>query len=96
MDVALDIVQQGAGEQDRQSRSADRFPAVGFHWLLGAIRAARDDHEGALVEFDREIAQADQRRLYRAEYAAAAYVSRGHSLCSWAARPMRRTPSRRR
>ena len=77
-DAALDLVQRGAGDQDRQTRSLDRFPAVGFHWLLGAMRAAGGDLIGARAAFDRELEQADERRLYRIEYAAAALVSRGH------------------
>jgi tetratricopeptide (TPR) repeat protein len=77
-DMALDLVQRGAGDQDRQTRSLDRFPAVGFHWLLGAMRAAGGDLSGARAAFDRELEQADERRLYRTEYAAAALVSRGH------------------
>jgi DNA-binding winged helix-turn-helix (wHTH) protein/cytochrome c-type biogenesis protein CcmH/NrfG len=77
---ALDIVQQGAGEQDRQTRTSDRFPAVGFHYLLGALRASRGDYEGAIADFDREVDQAGQRRLYRAEYGASALVWRGHAL----------------
>ena len=77
-DLALDLVQRGAGDQDRQMRSLDRFPAVGFHWLLGAMRAAGGDLIGARTAFDRELEQADERRLYRTEYAAAALVSRGH------------------
>ena len=77
-DAALDLVQRGAGDQDRQTRTLDRFPAVGFHWLLGAMRAAGGDLRGARAAFDRELEQADERRLYRTEYAAAALVSRGH------------------
>jgi DNA-binding winged helix-turn-helix (wHTH) protein/tetratricopeptide (TPR) repeat protein len=79
-DAALEIVHEGAGEQDRQARTVDRFPAVGFHWLLGALRAARGDYAGAILAFDREVEQADQRRLYRAEYAADALIGRGHAL----------------
>lgn len=77
LDAATTIVRQGADEQDRQVH--DRFPAVGFHWLLGALRASRGDMAGAVPSFDRELALADPRRLYRAEYAAAALVSRGYS-----------------
>ncbi len=76
LDAATAIGRQGADDQDRQVH--DRFPAVGFHWLLGALRASRGDLTGALPSFDRELELADARRLYRAEYAAAALVSRGH------------------
>ena len=78
-EAALDLVHEGAGEQDRQARTVDRFPAVGFHWLLGALRGATGDYAGAIPCFDREVEQADQRRLYRAEYAASALVWRGHA-----------------
>jgi DNA-binding winged helix-turn-helix (wHTH) protein/Tfp pilus assembly protein PilF len=78
-DAAMALVHEGAGEQDRQARTVDRFPAVGFHWLLGAIRGARGDYAGAIPCFDREVEQADSHRLYRAEYAAAALIWRGHA-----------------
>jgi tetratricopeptide (TPR) repeat protein len=58
----------------------DRFPAVGFHYLLGALRGARGDYEGAIAEFDQEVDQAGQRRLYRAEYGASALAWRGFAL----------------
>jgi DNA-binding winged helix-turn-helix (wHTH) protein/TolB-like protein/tetratricopeptide (TPR) repeat protein len=77
LDVAMGIVRQGAADQDRQVH--DRFPAVGFHWLLGALRASRGDAAGAIPSFDRELELADPRRLYRSEYAAAALISRGHA-----------------
>jgi tetratricopeptide (TPR) repeat protein len=73
-------VQQGAGEQDRQSRTANRYPSVAFHYLMGALRAAAGDYEGALEAFDREVRQAGERGLYRTEYAVASLVWRGHAL----------------
>ena len=76
-ETALEIVQRGAGEQDRQTRTVDRYPAVGFHYLLGTLHAARGDYDSAIVEFDLEVDQAGQRRLYRAEYGASALVWRG-------------------
>ena len=77
LDAAMGIARQGAADQDRQVH--DRFPGVGFHWLLGALRAARGDAAGALPSFDRELELADPRRLYRSEYAATSLVSRGHA-----------------
>jgi DNA-binding winged helix-turn-helix (wHTH) protein/tetratricopeptide (TPR) repeat protein len=76
-EAALDLVLRGADEQDRQTRTVDRYPAVGFHYLLGVLRAVRGDYDGAIVEFDLEVDQAGQRRLYRAEYGASAFVWRG-------------------
>jgi DNA-binding winged helix-turn-helix (wHTH) protein len=78
-DDAEDIVRRGAAEQDRQGRSGDRFPVIGLRWLLGALRAARGDDEGAIAQFERELAQDDRRRLYGPEYAAVTLVSRGHA-----------------
>jgi DNA-binding winged helix-turn-helix (wHTH) protein/tetratricopeptide (TPR) repeat protein len=78
-DAALQIVHEGASLQDRQARTTDRFPAVGFHWLLGALRAAQGDDVSAIRECDLEVEQADERRLYCAEYAASALIGRGHA-----------------
>ncbi len=66
---------------DDQSRTtpADRFPAVGFHWLLGAIEAAGGRHEAAAVEFDRELAHATLHRLYGPEYRAEAWAGHGYA-----------------
>jgi tetratricopeptide (TPR) repeat protein len=92
---ALDLVHEGVGEQDRQARTVDRFPAVGFHWLLGALRGAAGDYAGAIPCFDREVEQADQRRLYRAEYGAAALVWRGHASLQMGHAAEAATPSPR-
>jgi DNA-binding winged helix-turn-helix (wHTH) protein len=82
LDAADDIVRPGVAGQDRQSRASDRFPAIGFHWMLGTLRAARGDAAGAAGEFNLELSQAQARRLYGPEYAAAALVSRGHAELS--------------
>jgi DNA-binding winged helix-turn-helix (wHTH) protein/Tfp pilus assembly protein PilF len=76
---AMDVVRQGVAEQDRQSLTADRYPAIGFHFLTGALHAARGAFLPALEEFDREVEQAGQRGLYREEYAAASLVWRGYA-----------------
>ena len=79
LDGADDLVRQGVAGQDRATRTSDRFPASGFHWMLGILRAARGDAAGAIEEFNRELSQVHPRRLYGPEYAAAALVSRGHA-----------------
>jgi DNA-binding winged helix-turn-helix (wHTH) protein len=79
LDLAEDIVRRGVAGQDRQAHADDRFPAIGLHWLLGAIRASRGDLDGAIEEFDRELAQTTSRRLYGPEYAGAALVGRGQA-----------------
>ena len=65
--------------QDRPGRTSDRFPAIGFHWMSGVVRAARGDAAGAIDEFNLELSQVHSRRFYGPEYAAAALVSRGHA-----------------
>jgi DNA-binding winged helix-turn-helix (wHTH) protein len=78
-ETADDIVRQGVAGQDRAARATDRFPASGFHWMLGILRAARGDAAGAIEEFNRELSQVHPRRLYGPEYAAAALAGRGHA-----------------
>jgi DNA-binding winged helix-turn-helix (wHTH) protein len=79
LDLAEDIVRRGVAGQDRQAPSGERFPAIGFHWLLGAIQAARGNLEAAIAEFGRELEQTTPRRLYGPEYAATALVGRGQA-----------------
>jgi DNA-binding winged helix-turn-helix (wHTH) protein/tetratricopeptide (TPR) repeat protein len=78
-DAAERIARAGVREQDRQARSGNRFPAIGFHWLLGALEAQAGRYEDAVAEFAHEIGQADTRRLYGPEYAAVALSARGHT-----------------
>jgi DNA-binding winged helix-turn-helix (wHTH) protein/tetratricopeptide (TPR) repeat protein len=58
--------------------SGDRFPAIAFHWLRGALHFARRHVDDARAEFEREMAQIDRRRLYGSEYAAIAHTAAGH------------------
>jgi tetratricopeptide (TPR) repeat protein len=73
------VVREGVALQDRQARAADRFPAIGFHWLLGTLLAAGDRHDEACLEFDRERTQAGRQRMYGPEYAAASSIGLGFS-----------------
>jgi DNA-binding winged helix-turn-helix (wHTH) protein/Tfp pilus assembly protein PilF len=77
--AAREIARPGAAEQDRQARAGERFPVIGFHWLLGALEAAQGRHDDALDEFDRELAQVGVRRLYGPEYGALTLTARGHA-----------------
>jgi DNA-binding winged helix-turn-helix (wHTH) protein/TolB-like protein/tetratricopeptide (TPR) repeat protein len=79
LEVAEDMARQGIASQDRQARAGNRFPVIGFYWLLGAIEMARDRHDEAIADFDREVEQSTSRRLYGPEYAALALVGRGHA-----------------
>lgn len=77
-EVAARLAEDGAAEQDRHARSANRFPAIGFHWLAGAVAAADGRPTTAVEHFDRELDHVDPRRLYGPEYGAATLVARGH------------------
>jgi DNA-binding winged helix-turn-helix (wHTH) protein len=77
LDDAERAARQGSIEQDRQRRLGYRYPAAGFHWLLGAIDAARGVAEAAVRHFEHELSLTDARQLYGPEYAAAALVGRG-------------------
>ena len=79
LDSAQDALREGLIGQDRPARTSDRFPAIGFHWMSGIVRAARGDAVGAIDEFNLELGQVHPRRFYGPEYAAAALVSRGHA-----------------
>ena len=78
-DVAERTLRDGIASQETQARSGHRFPAIGFHWLLGALQAVRGNHRGAIEQFEAELARSDRRRLYGPEYAALALVGRGHA-----------------
>lgn len=79
LDVAEDVARQGAADQDRQARVTNRFPAIGFHWLLGLLATSHGRLDDARAEFGREAEQADPRRLYGPEYGALALVGRGQT-----------------
>ena len=61
------------------ANGGDRFPAIAFHWLHGALLFVRGNVDGARIEFDREVALIDRRRLYGPEYAAIARSAAGHA-----------------
>ena len=79
IELADDVARQGAADQDRQAQATNRFPAIGFHWLLGTLAHARGRFDEAIEEFDRELRQVDARRLYGPEYGALASAGRGHA-----------------
>lgn len=84
LDTAARLAAQGVADQDRQARSGHRFPAIGFHWLRGALAAAGGRQDEAIEQFDRELSQVDARRLYGPEYGALALIGRGHAEMSLA------------
>ena len=78
-EAAERVARAGVREQDRQARSGNRFPVIGFHWLLGALEARAGRYDEALAEFAHEVGQSDPRRLYGPEYASVALAARGHA-----------------
>lgn len=82
LDTAEALVRQGAAAQDMQTTTGNRFPGVGFHWLLGALHAATGRPEEALAELQKELDRIDRRRLYGPEYAVVTLYWRGHALLS--------------
>jgi DNA-binding winged helix-turn-helix (wHTH) protein/tetratricopeptide (TPR) repeat protein len=74
------LVRRRHTDQGHQTTPADRFPAVGFDWLLGALEAVGGRLDSALAQFDRELAHVAPRRLYGPEYRTEALVGRGHAV----------------
>jgi len=79
LEAAERVVRRALDEQPGHA-GAHRFPAAGFHWMLGALEAAGGRLDAAILEFERELDPDRQRRLYGPEYTALAYVGRGHAL----------------
>lgn len=79
LDTARQVLEEGIAVLDVTGATRSRFPASGLHWLIGSIRLVRDDVDGALADFDRELS-GEGRALYTAEFAAAALNSRGIAL----------------
>jgi tetratricopeptide (TPR) repeat protein len=77
---AENVLRRGVAVQERQSGRAERFPALGLHWLLGLTRLAQGDIADALAEFEHELRLAEPKRLYGREFAMNAHHGRGLSL----------------
>jgi tetratricopeptide (TPR) repeat protein len=73
------LARHGVVELALQKPAVNRFPGVGFHWLLGTLLAVRGAHADAIAEFERELAGVDRRRLYGSEYGLVALGWRGYS-----------------
>jgi DNA-binding winged helix-turn-helix (wHTH) protein len=57
----------GVAAQSAPSGQNMRFNSVALHWLLGLVLLARGDEEGALAEFERELAGEKSGHLYARE-----------------------------
>ena len=66
----------GADVQRQQHRDHTPLPAVGFHWLLGMILAARGETAAALACYDEEITAAST-HVYAREFAINAHLATG-------------------
>jgi DNA-binding winged helix-turn-helix (wHTH) protein/tetratricopeptide (TPR) repeat protein len=61
------VLRQGLA-WDHDAAVSERFPGSGLHWLLGMVRLALGDVDGAQQQFEREI-QAAGRGLFANEFA---------------------------
>ncbi len=77
--LAENVLRQGLSFERERTAGAERFPGSGLHWLLGLIRLASGDVDGARVEFDRELAQGT-RGIYANEFAMDAFDGHGYAL----------------
>jgi DNA-binding winged helix-turn-helix (wHTH) protein/Tfp pilus assembly protein PilF len=66
LDEAERELRAGIAGQEAQGSSV-RFTSVALHWLLGLVLLARGDEEGALLEFERELAAEASGHLYARE-----------------------------
>jgi tetratricopeptide (TPR) repeat protein len=75
------VLEEGVAVLEGTGAARSRFPASGLHWLRGSIRLVRDDLDGALADFDREL-EGSGRTLYAGEFSVAALNTRGFALMS--------------
>lgn len=67
----------GIATQDGQQHATQRFSGIALHWLLGLLLLARDDEEGALAEFNRELSYEQSGHLYARECCANTWYAVG-------------------
>lgn len=79
LDTAAQVINEGVAVLDMAGAARSRFPASGLHWLAGSIRLLRDDVDGALSDFSRELNR-EAPALYTAEFSVAALNGRGCAL----------------
>ena len=81
LDARRAILARRARRAGSADGTADRFPAVGFHWLLGALRCGRRRRRQARGSSSTARSSAGRRRrLYGPEYAARSRsCARGHA-----------------
>ena len=66
LDEAERELRAGIAGQEAQGPHV-RFTSVALHWLLGLVLLARGDEDGALIEFERELAAEASGHLYARE-----------------------------
>jgi DNA-binding winged helix-turn-helix (wHTH) protein len=67
----------GIAAQSAELSERPRFSGIALHWLLGLIHLARGDEDGALHEFDRELAHEGSGHLYARECCANTWYAIG-------------------
>jgi DNA-binding winged helix-turn-helix (wHTH) protein/Flp pilus assembly protein TadD len=75
---ALDIAARAASAQSRQVSAPNPvFPAAGAHWLYGLLRLRAGEIGPAILSFAREMDEANDARVYGAEFRVNAQVAAG-------------------
>jgi DNA-binding winged helix-turn-helix (wHTH) protein len=80
----------GAETQKLQLNAQTPLPAVGFHWLLGMIRAARSEAADAQVCFADEVHAFHSGHIYGREFAVNALIGAGFTCLAGKDVPMAR------
>ena len=75
-DAVWELTTGIASEIDQRGHDS-RFSSVALHWLLGLIHLARGDHDGALEQFELELASEASGHLYARECCANTYYAMG-------------------
>jgi hypothetical protein len=55
LDIATQVINEGVAVLDMADAARSRFPASDLQWLAESIRLLRDDIDGALSDFSREL-----------------------------------------
>jgi DNA-binding winged helix-turn-helix (wHTH) protein/cytochrome c-type biogenesis protein CcmH/NrfG len=77
LDEAERELTSGIAVHEAQAGSQTRFSAVALYWLLGLLRLARDDEDGATAAFERELASEASGHLYARECCANTWYALG-------------------
>jgi DNA-binding winged helix-turn-helix (wHTH) protein len=77
LDEAERELTAGVAAAREQHGASSRFVPVALHWLLGLLRLARGDEQGAIEALERELAEEASGQLYSRECCANAWYGLG-------------------